>query len=105
MPEGDQVGLREGIDEGLRLEEGTMPDIEAQGLRAGQQAQAYADYIEWPADNTSDDLLTPLHHNEFDELGRQTRGITRTAIHKYIQLTADHGHDTLTRLMNYARMH
>src|SRR3546814_4476949 len=79
IPEEDQVALRESIDEGLRLEEGTMPDIEAQGLRAGQQAQAYADYIEWRADNPSDDLMTQLLQAEFEDLDGQTRSEEHTS--------------------------
>src|SRR3546814_4056038 len=71
IPEEDQVALRESIDEGLRLEEGTMPDLEAQGRRAGQQAQGHADYTEWRADNPCAAHMTPLLQHELEDRTEQ----------------------------------
>src|SRR3546814_4762532 len=102
IPEEDQVALRESIDEGLRLEEGTMPDIEAQGLRAGKQAQAYADYIDWRADNPSDDLMTQLLQAEFEDLDGQTRRFTREEVLNYVNLLAAAGNETTTWLIGWA---
>src|SRR3546814_20983172 len=79
-----------------------MPDIEAQGLRAGQQAQAYADYIEWRADNPSDDLMTQLLQAEFEDLDGQTRRFTREEVLNYVSLLAAAGHETTTRLLGWA---
>src|SRR3546814_16398188 len=74
-----------------------MPDIEAQGLRAGQQAQAYADYIEWRADNPSDDLMTQLLQAEFEDLDGQTRRFTREEVLNYVHLPAAAGNETTPR--------
>src|SRR3546814_6731008 len=79
-----------------------MPDIEAQGLRAGQQAQAYADYIEWRADNPSDDLMTQLLQAEFEDLDGQTRRFTREEVLNYVNLLAAAGNETTTRLIGWA---
>src|SRR3546814_13501134 len=78
-----------------------MPDIEAQGLRAGQQAQAYADYIDWRADNPSDDLMTQLLQAEFEDLDGQTRRFTREQVLNYVHLLAAAGHETPTQLIRW----
>jgi cytochrome P450 len=54
IPEQDQEALRDRIDDGLRLEEGTMPDLDL----AGDQAGAFEEYIDWRAEHPSDDLMT-----------------------------------------------
>ena len=72
IPEEDQEAIRDRIDEGLRLEEGTMPDLD--GLRAAmEQASAFADYIDWRAEHPSDDLMTELLHAEFEDDDRRAR--------------------------------
>ena len=46
IPEQDQEALRDRIDEGLRLEEGTMPDVNLEA-RGHEQSEAFAQYIDW----------------------------------------------------------
>src|SRR3546814_15174814 len=53
IPEEDQVALRESIDEGLPLVEGAIPEIEAQGLWAGQLVKAHARHKSERAETTS----------------------------------------------------
>src|SRR5918997_5783296 len=49
IPEQDQEALRDQIDEGLRLTEEGMPDLE--GKLAGGQAEAFGEYIDWRAEH------------------------------------------------------
>src|SRR5947209_4119619 len=69
IPEEDQEELRDRIDEGLRLTEGEMPDMEARYAEAGQ-GSGFEEYIEWRAEHPSDDLMTELLQAEYvDEQG------------------------------------
>jgi cytochrome P450 len=57
IPEQDQQALRDQIDESLRLEEGVMPVTAAtQDLSTSD----YSEYVDWRAENPSDDLITEL---------------------------------------------
>ena len=59
IPEEDQEEIRDRIDEGLRLDDGSMPDIEAR-LEAAEQSGGFEEYIDWRAEHPSDDLMTEL---------------------------------------------
>src|SRR3546814_20124438 len=75
IPEEDQVALRGSIYEGLRRDEGTMPDSEAQGLRAGHQAHVYADYRGWGGRHPSPGPPTALAQSR----GRSLQGVHQRA--------------------------
>ena len=59
IPEEDQQAIRDHIDEGLRLDEGVMPDVDLATLDAGRDSD-YGAYIDWRAEHPSDDLMTEL---------------------------------------------
>src|SRR5439155_24153111 len=64
IPVEDQEALRHRIDEGLRLDEGTMQDL---GALASEQARWFEEYIDWRVEHPSDDLMTDLLHAEFED--------------------------------------
>jgi cytochrome P450 len=101
IPEEDQESLRERIDEGLRLEEGVMPDFDTESR---QQATApdYAAYIDWRIDHPSDDLITELLNAEFTDEHGTVRTLTRDELLGYIVLLAGAGNETTTRLIAWA---
>src|SRR5262249_23588527 len=67
IPEQDQEAIRDRIDEGLRLNEGEMPDVSGDNYGRGDDAlNAFADYIDWRAEHPSDDLMTELLQAEFE---------------------------------------
>jgi cytochrome P450 len=99
IPEQDQVALREKIDDGLRLEEGTMPDFTPN--TADEQASAFADYIDWRVDHPSDDLMTELLQAEFDDETGTRRRLTREEVVNYVNLVAAAGNETTTRLIGW----
>jgi cytochrome P450 len=101
IPEEDQAAIREHIDEGLRLEEGVMPDANLTSQR-DTAADDYAAYIDWRAEHPSDDLTTELLTAEFtDEQGNQ-RTLTREELLGYIGLLSGAGNETTTRLIGWA---
>ena len=98
IPEQDQVAIRDRIDEGLRLgEDGSVPT----GDLALAGADLFSDYIDWRADNPSDDLMTALLNAEFEDETGTTRKLTRIEIVTYVMLLAGAGNETTTRLIGW----
>jgi cytochrome P450 len=98
IPEQDQEAIRDRIDEGLRLTEGTMPDADSQAAGSGDE---FAEYIDWRAEHPSDDLMTELLHAEFEDVNGVRRCLTREEILGYLGLLAGAGNETTTRLIGW----
>jgi cytochrome P450 len=99
IPEQDQEALRDAIDDGLRLEEGTMPDTANYG--ADLQSSNFDEYIEWRAQHPSDDLMTELLQAEFEDETGTTRRLTRIEVLNVVNLIAAAGNETTTRLIGW----
>jgi cytochrome P450 len=98
IPDQDQEAIRDRIDEGLRLDEGTMPD--ASRMVAEAQVSSFEEYIDWRAEHPSDDVMTELLRAEFeDETGR--RRLTRAEVLNFVNLLAAAGNETTTRLIGW----
>ena len=50
IPEQDQEAIRDRIDEGLRLTESAMPDVDVAFGEGASTADGFEEYIEWRAD-------------------------------------------------------
>jgi cytochrome P450 len=100
IPEQDQEALRDKIDEGLKLEAGEMPDL-SKAYEAQGQSEAIAEYIDWRAENPSDDLMTELLNAEFVDDAGETRRLTREEVLNFINLLAAAGNETTTRLIGW----
>jgi cytochrome P450 len=98
IPEEDQQALRDQLDEGLRLEDGVMPEVAARDTASTN----YAEYIDWRAQNPSDDLMTELLTAEFTDEHGSVRTLTRDEVLGYIGLLAGAGNETTTRLIGWA---
>jgi cytochrome P450 len=101
IPEQDQEAIRDRIDEGLRLTESTMPDMDERfgaGEGAGNEFEAY---IEWRAEHPSDDLMTELLQAEFEDETGTIRRLTRPEVLSYVNLLAAAGNETTTRLIGW----
>ena len=99
IPEEDQEAIRDRIDDGLRLDDGTMPDTAA--FEPGDQASVFEDYIEWRASHPSDDLMTELLEAEFEDATGTRRRLTRTEVLNFVNLLAAAGNETTTRLIGW----
>jgi cytochrome P450 len=97
IPEQDQEALRDRIDDGLRLEEGTMPEVDF----VNDQAGAFAEYIDWRAEHPSDDLMTELLQAEYTDTEGVLRRLTRDEVLGYVNLIAAAGNETTTRLIGW----
>jgi len=101
IPEEDQAAIREHIDEGLRLEEGVMPEASITTQR-DTASDDYAAYIDWRAAHPSDDLTTELLTAEFTDERGTTRTLSREELLGYIGLLSGAGNETTTRLIGWA---
>jgi cytochrome P450 len=101
IPEADQEALRDRIDEGLRLTEGSMPDFDAAFSDGTAAAEGFAEYIDWRATHPSDDLMTDLLNAEFEDETGTLRRLTRDEVLGYVNLIAAAGNETTTRLIGW----
>ena len=97
IPEQDQEAIRDRIDDGLRLEEGKMPDLDL--MR--DQASAFEEYIDWRAKHPSDDLMTELMTATYQDKDGVERTLTREELVSYVNLLAAAGNETTTRLIGW----
>ncbi len=100
VPEEDQDAIRHNIDEGLRLEEGVMPD--ADSLATSHGTDDFGAYIDWRAEHPSDDLMTELLTAEFTDREGTVRTLTRDEVLGYVGLLSGAGNETTTRLIGWA---
>lgn len=99
IPEQDQEALRDRIDDGLRLDEGTMPEVDLEHARS--QSEVFAEYIDWRAEHPSDDLMTELLQAEYTDADGNRRRLTRDEVLGYVNLIAAAGNETTTRLIGW----
>ncbi|HEU5085537.1 MAG TPA: cytochrome P450 [Acidimicrobiales bacterium] len=100
IPEADQEAIRDRIDEGLRIEDGSdMPSPSMGGDRG--EDEVFAEYIDWRAEHPSDDLMTQLLQAEFEDETGTHRRLTRQEVLSYITLLAGAGNETTTRLIGW----
>ena len=100
IPEQDQEAIRDRIDDGLRLTDGEMPDMDAK-FADHDPSSAFAEYIDWRADHPSDDLMTELLQAEFEDTAGETRRLSRAEVLGYVSLIAAAGNETTTRLIGW----
>lgn len=99
IPEADQEALRDQIDEGLRLEEGTMPAFDTEDYE--NQSAVFEEYIDWRAKHPSDDLMTQMLQAEYTDVDGNERRLTRDEVLGYVNLLAAAGNETTTRLIGW----
>ncbi|HUJ64290.1 MAG TPA: cytochrome P450 [Acidimicrobiales bacterium] len=98
IPEQDQERIRDRLDEGLRLEEGVMPELRGEyDIGTGE----FEEYIDWRAEHPSDDLMTDLLNAEFEDVTGTVRKLTRQEVLNYVGLLAGAGNETTTRLIGW----
>jgi cytochrome P450 len=99
IPEQDQEAIRDRIDEGFKMADGTMPSRD--GSYSVGSADEFAEYIEWRSSHPSDDLMTDLLDAEFEDETGTVRKLTRDEVLNYVGLLAAAGNETTTRLIGW----
>jgi cytochrome P450 len=98
IPEEDQEDFRDRSDEGLRLEEGEMPDAETMVQRASEMV-FFEEYLDWRVDHPSDDVMTELLQGEFEDVDGVRKRLTKEQVLGFIGLLAGAGNETTNRLI------
>jgi cytochrome P450 len=100
IPEGDQSSLRAYFHEAMNdhaYEESGHDPFE----RLENSEDLFGPYIDWRAENPSDDLMTQLLLAEFDDASGVRRRLTREEVFIYVNMIAAAGSDTTSRLMEW----
>jgi cytochrome P450 len=99
IPESQQSEFRDADDANLRTKPGApMKVANADRIADGR---IYAEYVEWRANNPSDDLMTALLNVEFTDEHGVTRTLTRREVLHYTQVVAGAGNETTGRLIGW----
>jgi cytochrome P450 len=101
IPESDQDAIREKIDAGFKMESSEMPDSDSATSGIRSFGDDFVDYVDWRAENPSDDLMTDLLNAEFEDETGTTRTLTRDEILNYVGLLNAAGNETTTRLIGW----
>lgn len=101
IPESDQQALRDKIEAGFKMKDGTMPDRSEDstyGLSFGQELEEYIDFRE---QHPSDDLMSALLQAEFEDETGEVRRLRRDEILTYVGLLNAAGNETTTNLISW----
>ncbi len=99
IPESDQEALRDKIDAGLRLAEGS-PGEDRRDMLANAE-EMYAEYIDWRAKHPSNDLMTALLTVEFEDETGVRRRLSREEVLTYTNMLSSAGNETTARLIGW----
>jgi cytochrome P450 len=99
IPEADQEAVRDHADANLRTEAGQPMKVSAEGLLSGE---IFAEYIDWRAQNPSDDLMTDLLQAEFTDTDGTTRRLGRQELLTYLEVISGAGNETTNRLIGWS---
>ena len=100
IPEEDQEAIRDRLDAGMHLADGSKPP-DPDAARLVTSGDGFEDYIDWRATHPSDDLMTDLLNAEFEDVTGETRKLTREEVLNYVGLIAGAGNETTTRLIGW----
>ncbi len=101
IPESDQAAIRDAFDEGMSISDGETRPAPSPDEMMGMAVQMFSSYIEWRADNPSDDLMTALLTAEFEDESGTTRTLRRDEVFMFVLLLAGAGNETTTRLIGW----
>lgn len=99
IPEANQAAIRDHSNSQMNTDAGAPMEIASSGFDDGS---IFADYIDWRADNPSDDIVTELLNVEFTDEGGVTRRLAREELLMYVNVVAAAGNETTTRLIGWA---
>ncbi len=99
IPEADQEAVRDKVDQDLRTEAGKPMKVSQESFIDGSM---FEEYVDWRAQNPSDDLMTELLNAEFTDETGTVRCLTRDELLIIVNVIAGAGNETTTRLIGWA---
>ncbi|MDZ7885100.1 MAG: cytochrome P450 [Mycobacterium sp.] len=100
VPESNQKQIRDGADDFLKISDKEFGEFDENPF--AYMFALFTDYIDWRAENPSDDLMTDLLHTEVTEADGSTRRLGRDEALAYSVMIAGAGNETTTRLIGFA---
>lgn len=100
IPDDDLEAVRDRSNTNMQTEAGKPMRLSARGIQ--QLGAAYADYIDWRAEHPSDDIMTELLNVEFEDETGTVRRLRRDELLLYVNVVAQAGNETTTRLIGWA---
>jgi cytochrome P450 len=97
IPDSDQDGIRDQQRERTDDQQ-TVADID----ELIDSSRVFSDYIEWRAENPSDDIMSQLLNAEIQDENGVTRRLRREEVLTYVSLINGAGTDTTRRLIGWA---
>ena len=101
IPEDDQQALRDQIDAGLHLEEGSTGLQVSELDAAAANEDSYGEYLDQRLVEPTNDVMSRLVHTEFEDHEGVTRTLTREEALNYISLLSGAGNETTTKLIGH----
>lgn len=98
IPEQDQIAIRDRTDANLRTEPGKPMEVREESVASGDM---FEQYIDWRAENPSDDIMTQLLTAEFEDEHGERRTLTRQEVLTYTAVVAGAGNETTGRLIGW----
>ena len=99
VPEEFQEAARDRANANLRTEAGKPMDATAENMMDGE---FFGQFIDWRAEHPSDDIMTELLHDEFEDETGTVRRLRRDELLIYISVVSGAGNETTTRLIGWA---
>jgi cytochrome P450 len=99
VPEEDQEAARDFANAQMRTEAGKPMKASAEGMISGD---FFGQYIDWRAENPSNDIMTELLNAEFEDETGTVRRLTRDELLTYVSVVSGAGNETTTRLIGWA---
>ncbi|MEV0362799.1 cytochrome P450 [Nocardia fusca] len=99
IPEEEQEAVRDFANDQMRTEEGKPMQVSAESLASGE---LFEKYVDWRAENPSDDIISELLNVEFEDETGTLRHLTRAEVLTYINVVSGAGNETTTRLIGWA---
>jgi cytochrome P450 len=100
IPDDDLAAIQNRPNATLRTELGQPMKLSTKGIQ--QLGSAFAEYVDWRAEHPSDDIMTELLNVEFEDETGTTRRLRRDELLLYINVVAQAGGETTTRLIGWA---
>jgi cytochrome P450 len=99
LPDENQQQARDFANAVLHTEPGQPMKIATEGIDEGEM---YAAYVDWRAENPSDDIVTELLNVEFEDEHGVTRRLHRAELLSFVNVVAAAGNETTNRLIGWA---
>jgi cytochrome P450 len=99
LPDENQQQARDYANTVLHTEPGQPMKIATEGIDEGEM---YAAYVDWRAENPSDDIVTELLNVEFEDEHGVTRRLHRAELLSFVNVVAAAGNETTNRLIGWA---